>query len=428
MKKNNLEKIFDKLFPLNRSIMGKGFRKSLDIITGGLNFKKIKFKSGTKVFDWKIPKEWNIDDAYISDSNNKKFCEFKKNNLHIVGYSTPINKILNFKDLKKNLYFIKKLPNAIPYVTSYYKKRWGFCIKYSEFKKLKKGKYKVYINSKFTNGNLIIGEKLIKGKSKKEILFSTYLCHPSMASNELSGPLVLTELIKRIKSFKLNFTYRFVITSETIGAISYLKKRGEYFKKNLIAGYQVTCVGDKGIFNYKKTKFDNSLTNFLALKVLKNYKKNFNIIDFSPFGSDERQYNSPGFNLPIGSLMRTPYDQYKEYHTSLDNKKIINFRSMNEVIDVYKKIIFLNEKNFFIKSNYSKGEPMLSKRNLYSDLSKYNAFDRKPKEIEEAIFWILSLADDLTFLEILDKSKLDINTMKFALKLLKEKKIIKTYI
>ena len=152
--------------------MGDGFRKSLDIVTKGLYFKKIKFKSGSKVFDWEIPKEWNIDDAYISDSNNNKFCEFKKNNLHIVGYSIPINKILNLKELKKNLHFLKKLPKAIPYVTSYYKKRWGFCIKYSEFKKLKTGKYKVHIKSKFKNGNLVIGEKLIKGKSKKEILFS----------------------------------------------------------------------------------------------------------------------------------------------------------------------------------------------------------------------------------------------------------------
>lgn len=409
--------------------MGEGFRESLKILTKNLNFKFIKFKTGTKVGDWKIPLEWNISDAFIIKPDGKKICDFKKNNLHVVGYSQPVKKRLDLKELKKNIYFEKKLPNAVPYVTSYYKKRWGFCMTYDEYKKLQKGKYEIQINSSFTPGELVIGEKLIKGKSKKEILFSTYLCHPSMANNELSGPLVLNQLINKIKNKKnLKFSYRFVITSETIGSIAYLKKRGEYLKKNLIAGYQLTCVGDKGKFHYKKTKFLNTLTNFLALKVLNDNKKKFNIINFSPFGSDERQYNSPGFNLPIGSLMRTPYDQYKEYHTSLDNKKIINFKSMNEIIEIYEKIILLNEKNFYIKSNFCEGEPMLSKRNLYSDISKYNAFNRKPKKIEEAIFWILSFANEFTFLEILDKSKLDINTMKTALKVLEQKKIIKTFV
>lgn len=406
--------------------MGEGFRKSLDIVTKGLHFKKIKFKSGTKVFDWEIPKEWNIYDAYISDPTNKRFCEFKKNNLHIIGYSAPINKILNLKELKKNLYFLKKLPNAVPYVTSYYKKRWGFCIKYNEFKKLKKGKYKVYINSKFTNGNLVIGEKLIKGKSKKEMLFSSYLCHPSMANNELSGPIVLREICKRLQNKKLNYSYRFILTSETIGAISYLKKRGNYLKKNLIAGYQLTCLGDKGNYTFKKTKLENSYTNFLAIKTLQSFKDKFKVIDFFPTGSDERQYNSPRFNLPVGSIMRTPYDKYKEYHTSLDNKKFISFKSLENSIKVFLKLIELNEKNIFYTNQLGYGEPQLGKRNLYKDLSAFNAFNSDLDMITNNIFWILSLADGKTSsLEIFDKCKSDANNFNKAISILIKKGLLR---
>ena len=406
--------------------MGEGFRKSLDIITKGLHFKKIIFQSGTKVFDWKIPKEWNIDDAYILDPANKKFCEFKKNNLHIVGYSSPVNKILNLKKLKKNLHFLKKLPNAIPYVTSYYKRRWGFCIKYNEFKKLKTGKYKVYINSKFTNGNLVIGEKLIKGKSKKEMLFSSYLCHPSMANNELSGPIVLREICKRLQNKKLNYSYRFILTSETIGAISYLKKRGNYLKKNLIAGYQLTCLGDKGNFTFKKSKLEHTYTNFLAIKTLQSFKDKFKVIDFFPTGSDERQYNSPKFNLPVGSIMRTPYDKYKEYHTSLDNKKFISFKSLEQSIKVFLRLIELNEKNIFYTNQLGYGEPQLGKRNLYKDLSAFNAFNSDLDMISNNIFWILSLADGKTSsLEIFDKCNSDVINFKKAINILIKKGLLR---
>ena len=428
MKKNNLEKVFDKLFPINRSIMGSGFRKSLDIITKGLNFKKIKFKSGQKVYDWQIPKEWNIKEGYILDPNNRKLCNFKENNLHVIGYSSAINKILNLDDLKKKLYSLKKLPNAIPYVTSYYKKRWGFCIKYNQLKKLKPGKYKVYINSKFSNGNLVVGEKVIRGKSKKEILFSSYLCHPSMANNELTGPIVLSEICKKLKNKRLNYSYRFVLTSETIGAIAYLKKRGEYLKRNLIAGYQLTCLGDRGNFTYKKTKLSNSYSDYLAIKALMLKKKKFKTEEFFPTGSDERQYSSPRFNLPIGSLMRTPYDKYKEYHTSLDNKEFINFKSIQESINVYLKIIEINEKNRFYKNNLGFGEPQLGKRGLYGNLSSYNAFNSELSTITNNFFWILSLSDGKTSShEIFEKTNSSLKIFNKSVKILKKRKLISVH-
>lgn len=424
-KKNNLEKLFDRLFPINRSIMGNGFRKSLKILTKDLNFNFIKIKTNTKVFDWKIPEEWNISNAFILTPQRKKICDFKKNNLHIMGYSIPINKIMSFEELKKNIYYIKKLPEAIPYITSYYKKRWGFSIRYKDYKKLKNGKYKVYVNSSFKKGNLVIGEKLIKGKSKKEILFSTYLCHPSMANNELSGPIVLREICKRIKKRKLNYSYRFVITSETIGAIAYLKKRGNILKKNLIAGYQLTCLGDKNRFNYKKSKIGNSYADFLAIKTLKKLNKKFKVINFFPTGSDERQYNSPRFNLPVGSIMRTPYDRYKEYHTSLDNKKFISFKSIEESINVFLKLIEINEKNIFYKTKLGFGEPQLGKRKLYSNISAFNALNSKLNTLTNNFFWILSLSDGKTAsLEILDKSKSDIATFQKSIDILHQNKLI----
>ena len=235
--KNLLKKYFKKLFPICRSIMGEGFRQSLNIIGELVDLKKINVKSGTKVLDWTVPKEWNIDDAYIVTPRGKKIADFKKNNLHIVNYSQPINKIVDFKELKKRLFFIKKMPSAIPYITSYYRKFWGFCLTYNEFKKLpKKGRYKVVIKSKIKNGNLVYSDNLIKGKSKKEILFSTYLCHPSMANNELSGPLVWSMLYKIIKNTGPHYySYRFLIAPENIGAAAFLQNSKKKIK-NIIAG------------------------------------------------------------------------------------------------------------------------------------------------------------------------------------------------
>ena len=416
---------FDKLFQINRSIMGAGYRKTLKILAEIMPTKKIKFKSGKKVLDWKIPLEWSINDAFILTPNKKKICQFKKNNLHIVNYSEPVNKILNLKSLKKKLHFVKALPDAIPYITSYYKKRWGFCIKYKDYKKLKDGNYHVFINSNFKKGELIVGEKILKGKSKNEILFSSYICHPSMANNELSGPLVLINLYNMLKRKKLFHTIRFVLSAETIGTIAYLSKRGTQLKKNVIAGYQMTCLGDRGNFTYKETKNGNTITDAAAKLVLKKYGSN-RILKFFPTGSDERQYSSPGFNLPIGSLMRTPYDRYKEYHTSLDNRSFISFIKIYDSIKAYLDIVTLLENNFYILSLFPYGEPQLNKRDLYKNLSNYNFLNSKLDGFNNSIFWILSHADGKTsYLEILQKSNLEKKDFDYALKILINKKMVK---
>ena len=253
------------LFPLCRSITGKGAAKTLQYFKKiNPEFKILNFKSGKKVFDWRVPQEWNIKNSYIEHESGKRFAEFTKSNLHVVGYSTPINRRMKRNELLRHIYSQKDQPNAIPYVTSYYKKRWGFCLSDNEKKKLPKGIFKAFIDSSFKKGNLKIGHALLKGKSKKEIFFSSYICHPSMANNELSGPVLLNAIIQYLKKNikKRNFTYRFVLLPETIGSIAYLSKYKDIMKKNIICGYNLTCVGDTGNYSHVASRQGNNISDF----------------------------------------------------------------------------------------------------------------------------------------------------------------------
>jgi aminopeptidase-like protein len=362
-----IEKYFDKLWPLCRSISGKGLRESFKILQEIIPLNLTEVPTGTKVFDWTVPKEWNIKEGYLITPDGKKICDFQKNNLHIINYSAPIDEEISYIDLINHLHTLKHQPDAIPYITSYYKENWGFCLTRKEYDLLpKKGKYRAVIKSELKKGSLTYGDLVLPGKSTKEVLFSTYLCHPSMANNELSGPLCLSFLYEKIKSLKnRNYTYRFVVVPETIGTISYLSKNGMYMKDKVIAGYILTCCGDSSPLTYKLSKKENSLADRVAKHVLKNQEIPFNIIPFSVGGSDERQYCSPGFNMPVGSLMRSVYQTYKEYHTSLDNKSFISFQSMLETIDLYFLFAKAIELNKFYINAFPFCEPQLGKRNLY---------------------------------------------------------------
>ena len=369
-----------KLFLLNRSITGRGINQTLKIIKK--NFPKLliyKIKSGTKVFDWKIPPEWNINEAYIVDKNKKKIIDFKNNNLHIVGYSHPVNKFIYKKELIRHLHSLPKQKKAIPYVTSYYKKNWGFCVQHFKKKEIQKiyknnDKFKIVINSNFKkNGNLIYGELIIPGLSKQEILISTYICHPSMANNELSGPIVSMMLINYFSKIKnLKKTIRFIFIPETIGSIAYLCKNILHLKKNVIGGYNLSCVGDERhhscmLSKYENTPADNSLTE--AYKKLNfKYKK----YPFLERGSDERQYNSPGIDLPIASIFRSKYGEYPEYHTSLDRfETVVTKKGISGSYKVAKTAIsILLTKT--IPKNIILCEPQMSKRNLYPSISSNN--------------------------------------------------------
>ena len=378
------------IFFLNRSITGNGVRQTLFKVKKILTKLKIyEIKSKKKVFDWYIPLEWNIKRAFIK-KNKKLILDFKKNNLHIVGYSQSVNKSLRLEELKKKIHFVKKIPNAIPYVVSYYKKDWGFCMSYNKFKKLSKGTYKVLIDSSFKKGSMTYADFLIKGKSEKEILLTTYTCHPSMGNNETSGISLLSylgEYLNKInKKKKLNFSYRIVFHPENIGAITYINKNLVKLKRNVIAGYVVTCVGDDKTYSYLKSKEDNSISNRAALNILKNNYKKFKIYEFTKSGSDERRYNAPGVNLPIGSLMRSKYGEYKEYHTSLDDLNFISAKGFQKSFEIYIKILSLLDNNlkYRIKTIC---EPNLGRRNLYPLVSKWPN-PKKYNEIENLINFI----------------------------------------
>lgn len=362
------------LFPINRSLTGDGVRETLNILKREIPELAIyEVPSGTKCFDWAVPKEWNINEAYIIDPDGNKICNFKENNLHVVGYSIPVNTTIDLEDLEAYLYSLPELPEAIPYITSYYKERWGFCLSHNQRNKLKKGKYKVYIDSTLKDGNLTYGELLIKGDSEKEIFFSTYICHPSMANNELSGPTVVTYLAKYIKSLQQRrYSYRIIFIPETIGSIMYLSKHLDIMKKNVIAGFNVSCVGDNNNYSYLPSKFGNTLSDKVALHVLRSAVEEFKEYSFLKHrGSDERQYCSPGVDLPICSVMRTRYGDYKEYHTSLDNLEYISSAGLNGAYEVYKKIIEILELNYIYLSNVL-CEPQLGKRGLYPTISTKN--------------------------------------------------------
>lgn len=412
--------LIKKLLPLNRSLMGKGNLQTLKILKEYNNNLKIKyFKSGEKIFDWKIPNEWKIKDSYILTPNNKKICDLKANNLHVMGYSRKIKKSLSLKDLQKNLFSLKHSPNAIPYITSYYKKDWGFCMSLNDFKKLKKNqKYFVNINTELKKGLMNYGEIIIKGKSKKQILIVSYICHPSMANNELSGPLVALKLSKILKRSK--YTVKIIFIPETVGAIYYIKKNFDDLNKNLVAGINLSCVGDKNNFSYISSIHENSYSDLIIKRVLENQKyKKFN---YEKRGSNERQFGCQNLNLPFITLCRSKFGNYKEYHTSDDNLKIISNKKLNGSVILVKNFVKEIQKNqIFTKNLFC--EPFLSKYNLINNISKFEKI--KDRDIKNICAYVTKNID---VKELGIKFKISNIKLKKIINKLLSKKIIKEFI
>lgn len=363
------------LFPIPRSITGQGFRASLEILNKTLGGGILKFhsiKSGTRVFDWIVPDEWNAKEAYIITPEGKKICDFKKHNLHLLNYSEAIDKEMELEELEKHLYSIEEMPDAIPYVTSYYKRRWGFCITHNERKNLKKGLYKVFIDAKHDeNGVLNYADFIIPStqNSKDEILLSSYLCHPSMANNELSGPIVAIFLAKWLLGLKeRKYNYRFVIIPETIGSIIYLNKHLDHLKKHVKAGFVLSCLGDDNAYSLIHTPKENTLSDKVAMHTLKN-KENFKDFSFLERGSDERQYCSPLINLPIACVCRTRFGDYKEYHTSKDDLTFISAKGLKGALKAMQEVIMNLEINEIYQIT-TFCEPNLGKRGLYHTLNQ----------------------------------------------------------
>ena len=369
MMEKQLEQYFDALWPICRSISGNGLRHSFRILQEIIPFELIEVPTGTVVLDWKIPKEWNINDAYIITPNGKKIAEFKINNLHLINYSIPVNKTMSWEELKPHLHTLPNKPDAIPYLTTYYKETWGFCLTHHEYLQLpQEGNYQVVIESTLADGAITYGQYILKGSSEEEILFSSYLCHPSMANNELSGPLALAFLYQELSKIEnRHSTYRFVLAPETIGIVAFLAQYGDKIKSKIKAGYVLTCCGDAGKITYQLSKRTDTLADNMMQHFLKTKYTNATVRDFRVGGSDERQYCSPGYNFPVGTIMRTPYKIYPEYHTSLDNKSIIDFSALKEIVMLLVDVCKGMEMNWPIEPGHLYGEPMLGKRNLYPD-------------------------------------------------------------
>lgn len=375
-KGRQMYQLAEELFPLCRSITGNGVRETLKILNNIHPLEIKEVPSGTEVFDWTVPEEWNIRDAYIETLNGEKVIKFSDSNLHVMGYSESVDKIVTREELLKIVYTEPNQPNAIPYVTSYYKKRYGFCMTEEQKANLNEEKYHIYIDSEFSRGALTYGEIIIPGETEQEILLSTYVCHPSMANNELSGPCVtihLADMISKLK--KRRYTYRIVFIPETIGSITYLSLNYKEMKSKVVAGFNITCVGDDRTYSYIPSRYGDTLADKVAQNVLGYHYPGYNKYSYLQRGSDERQYCAPGIDLPVCVICRTKFAEYPEYHTSLDNLDLISPSGLQGTYEVLSKIILALESNYNYKINCL-CEPQLGKRGLYPTVSRKGSYDQ----------------------------------------------------
>lgn len=364
-----------RLFPICRSIMGDGFRQSLDMIREQVpEMKVFEVPSGTEVFDWTVPKEWNIRGGWIRKTNGETVIDFCNSNLHVLGYSVPVHQIISREELMEHIYTQPEQPDWIPYVTSYYKERWGFCMTERQRQQMTDDEYEVFIDSTLEDGSLTYGELIVPGETDEEIFFSTYLCHPSMANNELSGPCLMTALIKYVNSLpNRRYTYRFVIVPETIGAITYLSRNLEAMQQHVKAGFVLSCVGDDRTYSMVSTKYEDTLADRVLENVLHYHYPDYIRYSFMKRASDERQYGSAGVGLPVCAFCRSKYHEYPEYHTSADDLSLISPEGLQGSYDAMVKVINALEYNRHYRMTCP-CEPQLGKRGLYPTISQKGTY------------------------------------------------------
>ena len=418
---SSIYNLIDRLYPINRSITGNGVRETLKIISEFIPIEIIEVPTGTEVFDWKIPSEWNIDEAWIKNPEGDKIIDFRNSNLHVLNYSRPVHEVLKLEELKNNIFSIPELPDWIPYRTSYHDLNWGFCMSHNQLMKLKEGNYEVKINSSLTEGSLTYGEFFVRGEVREEVLISVHICHPSLANDNLSGISIATHLAKWLEKSNPYFSYRFLFVPGTIGSITWLSLNEENL--NFIRhGLVLTLLGDNSNFHYKKSRDGNNEIDRIVEYLFSNRYNNCSILDFSPYGYDERQYCSPGLNLPVGRISRAVHGEFDEYHTSADNMDFISEEKLNESFILLKDIINIIENNRTYISLNQKGEPQLGKRGFFAPIGG----EKHKKDFHMALLWVLNLSDgNHSLLDIVNKSKMDFDSIHKAAVLLKSNSLLK---
>ncbi len=399
-----LHSLVSALYPICRSITGDGVRQSLNLLRKCVDLQLHEVPTGTKVFDWEIPKEWNIRDAYIKSPSGEKVVDFQKNSLHVVNYSIGVKQKMQLADLKKHLFTLPEKPDWIPYRTSYYNETWGFCLSQRQLEALPEGEYEVVIDSTLEPGHLTYGEFRIQGETDDEVLISCHCCHPSLCNDNLSGMVVAAAMARYLAPTAPRYSHRFVWVPGTIGSIAWLALN-EAALPRIKHGLVLSCVGDPGPFTYKRSRQTNAEIDRTVEHVLSRSGKKHALVDFSPIGYDERQYCSPGINLPMGCFMRTPNGKYPQYHTSADNLDFVTAPALAESLDMLLSVIQAIEKNGRFLNLNPKCEPQLGRRGLYRRVGGTNN-----SRLEEAMLWALNLSDgDHSLLDIAERSKLDIN-------------------
>lgn len=408
-----LHRWIEDLFPICRSITGNGIRQTLSRIGRRIPLEIFEVPSGTSVFDWTVPKEWNIRDAFVKDARGTKVIDFQRSNLHVLNYSVPVHTTVPLKELKKHLFTVPAHPEWIPYRTSYYKEDWGFCLSHNQLLSLQEGEYEVCIDATLEDGSLSYGECYIAGASSDEVLFSVHSCHPSLANDNLSGVAVAAALAEWLPERDLRYSYRFLFLPGTIGAITWLARNPEAVQR-IRHGLVLTGVGDQGVFHYKKSRRGDAEIDRAMAHVLRHCGEASELMDFSPYGYDERQYCSPGFNLPMGCLMRSVWGTFPEYHTSADNLDFVDPQKLASSLRACISLVEVLENNRTYRNLNPYCEPQLGKRDLYRTTGG------EPIGVEiNARLWVLNLSDgENSLLDIAERSGLPFSTIDNAAKLL----------
>ena len=419
---DNMRSLMRRLFPICRSITGEGVRETLRILQKHVPLEIREVPTGVQVFDWTVPREWNIRDAWIKDSTGARLVDFRCLNLHVVSYSVPVHQRMRLTDLKGHLHTVPEQPDWVPYRTSYYKESWGFCLSENQLAQLNETEeYDVCVDSSLTSGHLSYGEYLLKGTEPGEVLISCHICHPSLANDNLSGIAVAAELARHLASSPRRYSYRFLFIPGTIGSITWLSQN-EDIVSNIRHGLVLTCVGDPGNITYKRSRRGDAEIDRAFVHVLKQSGQAHRVIEFSPYGYDERQYCSPGFNLPVGTMMRSPYGEFAQYHTSADNLDFVQAEALADSLSKCRDIIDVLEYNRFYINLKPKCEPQLGRRGLYGAVGG----STHTKDWEMALLWILNLSDGRhSLLDIAERSGMSFSVIADAANALISKELTK---